>query len=132
MTLLILGIYFADIVTGLKFVLGLVLVILGILAFVFILLLFLELDYGEVDSSKKIFSACYKKYFSVLILSVFTFCFMPSKNAIYIATGLVSGQKVLEQVQTNPLYEKSIKLLEKKIDEALSEVQEPKRKKDKN
>lgn len=53
MTLLILGLYLADIVTGLKFVLGLVLVILGILAFVFILLLFLELDYGEVDSSKK-------------------------------------------------------------------------------
>lgn len=46
---------------------------------------------------------------------------MPSKNAIYIATGLVTGQKVIEQVQNNPLYEKSIKLLEKKIDEALSE-----------
>ena len=124
MTFLILGIYFADIVTGLKFVLGIALFILGVLTFIFIIGFCVELDDGKTESSAKIFNRFYKKYLFALIFSVFTFIFLPSKNTIYIATGLVTGQKVMQQVQTNPLYEKSIKLLEKKIDEALTEEKE--------
>ena len=49
---------------------------------------------------------------------------MPSKNTVYIATGLVTSQKVIQHVYNNQLYEKSLKLLEKKIDVALSEKQD--------
>lgn len=124
MSLLIFGLYFADIVTGLTFVSSLVLIILGILALAFILGLMYEVD---VDCPTKpgtlirIFKMFYKKYFAVLVFSVFTFTALPSKNTVYIATGLITGKTVMEQVQTNPLYEKSMKLLEKKIDKALSE-----------
>lgn len=131
MTLLILGLYLADIVTGFDFAFKFVLIVCGIIAFVYILFFGYTLDIEKTDVVIRIFKACYKKYFTVLIFSLLTFVVLPSKNTIYISTGLITGQKVMEQVQNNPLYEKSIKLLEKKIDEALSEAQEPKRKKDK-
>lgn len=129
MTLLILGLYLADIVTGFDFAFKFVLIVCGIIALVYTLFFGYALDVEKTDVVIRIFKACYKKYFTVLIFSLLTFVVLPSKNTIYISTGLITGQKVMEQVQTNPLYEKSIKLLEKKIDEALSEVQKSKRKK---
>lgn len=126
MTLLISGLYLADIVQGLNFVLGTVLTILIMLAFIFIILTLIGLEDNNFEYTNKIFKRYYKKYFFMLIFSVLTFCFMPSKNTVYIATGLVTGQKVMQHVYNNPLYEKSLKLLEKKIDEALSEKQDKK------
>lgn len=124
MTLLILGLYLADIVQGLNFVLVIVMLILGLLAFIFIILLLNDLYDDDFEYTNKIFKRYYKKYFFILIFSVLTFCFMPSKNTVYIATGLVTSQKVIQNVYNNPLYEKSLKLLEKKIDAVLSEKQD--------
>lgn len=124
MTLLISGLYLADIVQGLLFVLAIVLLILGLLAFIFIILLLNDLYDNDFEYTNKIFKRYYKKYFFILIFSVLTFCFMPGKNTVYIVTGLVTSQKVIQNVYNNPLYEKSLKLLEKKIDEALSEKQD--------
>ena len=124
MTLLISGLYLADIVKGLNFVLGFVLFILGLLALIFRLLTLIDLEDDNFEYTNKIFKRYYKKYFFMLIFSVLIFCFMPSKNTIYIATGLVTSQKVIQHVYNNPLYEKSLKLLEKKIDAALSEKQD--------
>ena len=124
MTLLISGLYLADIVKGLNFVLGIALFILGLLALIFIILTLIGLEDDNLEYTNKIFKRYSKKYFFILIFSVLIFCFMPSKNTIYIATGLVTSQKVIQHVYNNPLYEKSLKLLEKKIDEALSEKQD--------
>ena len=124
MTLLISGLYLADIVKGLNFVLGIVLFILGLLALIFIIPILISLEADNFEYTNKIFKRYYKKYLFMLIFSVLFFCFMPSKNTVYIATGLVTSQKVIQHVYNNPLYEKSLKLLEKKIDEALSEKQD--------
>ena len=124
MTLLISGLYLADIVKGLNFVLGIALFILGLLALIFIILTLIGLDDDNLEYTNKIFKRYSKKYFFILIFSVLIFCFMPSKNTIYIVTGLVTSQKVIQHVYNNPLYEKSLKLLEKKIDAALSEKQD--------
>ena len=124
MALLISGLYLADIVKGLNFVLGIVLFILGLLALIFIILTLIGLEADDFEYTNKIFKRYYKKYFFMLIFSVLIFCFMPSKNTVYIATGLVTSQKVIQHVYNNPLYEKSLKLLEKKIDAALSEKQD--------
>lgn len=124
MTLLISGLYLADIVKGLNFVLGIVLFILGLLALIFIIFTLICLENNDFECTNKIFKRYYKKYFFMLIFSVLIFCFMPSKNTVYIATGLVTSQKVIQHVYNNPLYEKSLKLLEKKIDVALSEKQD--------
>lgn len=123
MTLLISGLYLADIVQGLNFVLGITLFILVFLALIFIVLLLIGLQEDNLEYTK-IFKRYYKKYFFMLIFSVLAFCSMPSKNTVYIATGLVTSQKVIQHVYNNPLYEKSLKLLEKKIDAALSEKQD--------
>lgn len=123
MTLLILGLYLADIVQGLNFVLGATLFILVLLTLIFIVLLLIGLQEDNLEYTK-IFKRYYKKYFFMLIFSVLAFCSVPSKNTVYIATGLVTSQKVIQHVYNNPLYEKSLKLLEKKIDEALSEKQD--------
>ena len=124
MTLLISGLYLADIVKGLNFVLGIVLFILGLLALIFIILTLIGLEDDNFEYTNKIFKRYYKKYLFMLIFSVLIFCFMPSKNTIYIATGLVTSQKFIQHVYNNPLYEKTLKLLEKKIDAALSEKQD--------
>ena len=124
MTLLISGLYLADIVKGLNFVLGTVLIILGLLSLIFIIILLIGLEDDDFEYTNKIFKRYYKKYFFILIFSVLAFCFMPSKNTVYIATGLVTSQKVIQHVYNNPLYEKSLKLLEKKIDAALLEKQD--------
>ena len=124
MTLLISGLYLADIVKGLNFVLGIVLFILGLLALIFIIPILISLEADNFEYTNKIFKRYYKKYFFMLIFSVLAFCSVPSKNTVYIATGLVTSQKVIQHVYNNPLYEKSLKLLEKKIDEALSEKQD--------
>ena len=124
MTLLISGLYLADIVKGLNFVLGIALFILGLLALIFIILTLIGLEDDNLEYTNKIFKRYSKKYFFILIFSVLIFCFMPSKNTIYIVTGLVTSQKVIQHVYNNPLYEKSLKLLEKKIDAALSEKQD--------
>ena len=123
MTLLILGLYLADIIQGLNFVLGTTLFILVFLTLIFIVLLLIGLQEDNLEYTK-IFKRYYKKYFFMLIFSVLAFCSMPSKNTVYIATGLVTSQKVIQHVYNNPLYEKSLKLLEKKIDAALSEKQD--------
>lgn len=123
MTLLISGLYLADIVQGLNFVLGTTLFILVLLTLIFIILLLFGLQEDNLEYTK-IFKRYHKKYFFMLIFSVLAFCFVPSKNTVYIATGLVTSQKVIQHVYNNPLYEKSLKLLEKKIDEALSEKQD--------
>lgn len=123
MTLLISGLYLADIVQGLNFVLGATLFILVLLTPIFIVLLLIGLQEDNLEYTK-IFKRYYKKYFFMLIFSVLAFCSVPSKNTVYIATGLVTSQKVIQHVYNNPLYEKSLKLLEKKIDEALSEKQD--------
>ena len=123
MTLLILGLYLADIVQGLNFVLGTTLFILVLLALIFIVLLLSGLQEDNLEYTK-ILKRYYKKYFFMLIFSVLAFCSMPSKNTVYIATGLVTSQKVIQHVYNSPLYEKSLKLLEKKIDAALSEKQD--------
>ena len=123
MTLLISGLYLADIVQGLNFVLGATLFILVLLALIFIVPLLIGLQEDNLEYTK-IFKRYYKKYFFMLIFSVLAFCSVPSKNTVYIATGLVTSQKVIQHVYNNPLYEKSLKLLEKKIDEALSEKQD--------
>ena len=123
MTLLISGLYLADIVQGLNFVLGATLFILVLLTLIFIVLLLIGLQEDNLEYTK-IFKRYYKKYFFMLIFSVLAFCSVPSKNTVYIATGLVTSQKVIQHVYNNPLYEKSLKLLEKKIDEALSEKQD--------
>ena len=124
MTLLISGLYLADIVKGLNFVLGIMLFILGLLSLIFIILTLISLEADNFEYTNKIFKRYYKKYLFMLIFSVLIFCFMPSKNTVYIATGLVTSQKVIQHVYNNPLYEKSLKLLEKKIDAALSEKQD--------
>ena len=123
MTLLISGLYLADIVQGLNLVLGTTLFILVLLAPIFIVLLLIGLQEDNLEYTK-IFKRYYKKYFFMLIFSVLAFCSVPSKNTVYIATGLVTSQKVIQHVYNNPLYKKSLKLLEKKIDEALSEKQD--------
>lgn len=124
MTLLILGLYLADIVKGLNFVLVTVLIILGLLAIIFIIQTLIDLEDDDFEYTNKIFKRYYKKYFFMLIVSVLAFCFMPGKNTVYIVTGLITSQKVIQHVYNNPLYEKSLKLLEKKIDAALSEKQD--------
>ena len=123
MTLLISGLYLADIVQGLNFVLGTTLFILVLLALIFIVPLLIGLQEDNLEYTKT-FKRYYKKYFFMLIFSVLAFCSVPSKNTVYIATGLVTSQKVIQHVYNNPLYAKSLKLLEKKIDEALSEKQD--------
>ena len=101
MILLISGLYLADIVKGLNFVLGIVLFILGLLALIFIILTLISLEADNFEYTNKIFKRYYKKYFFMLIFSVLIFCFMPSKNTIYIATGLVTSQKVIQHVYNN-------------------------------
>ena len=124
MTLLILGLYLADIVQGLNFVLGTTLFILVFLALIFIVLLLIGLEDDNLEYTNKIFKRYSKKYFFIFIFSVLAFCSMPSKNTVYIATGLVTSEKVIQHVYNTPLYKKSLKLLEKKIDAALSEKQD--------
>lgn len=123
MVLLILGLYLADIIEGINFVLCTTILILSLLASFFIILLLIDLQEDNLGYTK-IFKRYHKKYFFILIFSVLAFCSMPSKNTVYLATGLVTSQKVIQHVYNNPLYEKSLKLLEKKIDAALSEKQD--------
>lgn len=56
-------------------------------------------------------------FFTCVVLLVIT----PSQKTLYTIAGVYYAPKVVETVKDNALFNKSIKLLEKKIDKALSE-----------
>ena len=55
-----------------------------------------------------------------IVVAVFAFLY-PSKNTLYIAASAKTGQIGIEKLQGSNTLEKAIKLLNKKLDEALAE-----------
>ena len=55
-------------------------------------------------------------------IAVVIFAFLyPSKNTLYIAASAKAGQIGIEKLQGNDTFDKALKLLDKKLDEALAE-----------
>lgn len=55
-----------------------------------------------------------------IVVAVFAFIY-PSKNTLYVAASAKAGQIGIEKLQGSDTLEKAIKLLNKKLDEALAE-----------
>ena len=55
-----------------------------------------------------------------IAVAVFAFLY-PSKNTLYIAAGAKAGQIGIEKLQGSDTFDKALKLLDKKLDEALAE-----------
>ena len=55
-----------------------------------------------------------------IVVAVFAVLY-PSKNTLYIAASAKTGQIGIEKLQGNDTFDKALKLLDKKLDEALAE-----------
>ena len=87
------------------------------LFFLFIFFIFMLTDIGGEDKIKKMLERGVK-----LLIPVAIFAFLyPSKNTLYIAASAKAGQIGIERLQGSDTLEKAIKLLNKKLDEALAE-----------
>ena len=74
-------------------------------------------DIGGEDKIKKMLGRGIK-----LLIPIAVFAFLyPSKNTLYIAASAKAGQIGIEKLQGSDTLEKAIKLLNKKLDEALAE-----------
>lgn len=89
----------------------------SILIFVFAFFIFTLPDIGDVGQAKKMLERGIK-----LLIPVAVFAFIyPSKNTLYVAASAKAGQIGIEKLQGSDTLEKAIKLLNKKLDEALAE-----------
>lgn len=61
-----------------------------------------------------------KSYYVMILLALGVF--LPSKNGLYIFTGLYIGEKAIDKMQESPLYDKAYKLAEAKLNELLDEA----------
>lgn len=87
------------------------------LFFLFIFLIFMLTDIGGGDQIKKMLGRGIK-----LLIPIAIFAFLyPSRNTFYIAASAKAGQIGIEKMQGSDTLEKAIKLLNKKLDEALAE-----------
>lgn len=89
----------------------------SMLLFVFAFFWFVLPDFDSKDQVKKILERGIKLSIAV---AVFAFLY-PSKNTLYIAASAKAGQIGIEKLQGSDTLEKALKLLDKKLDEALAE-----------
>lgn len=89
----------------------------SMLLFVFTFSWFVLPDFDSKDQVKKMLERGIKLSIAVVI---FAFLY-PSKNTLYIAASAKAGQIGIEKLQGSDTFDKALKLLDKKLDEALAE-----------
>ena len=89
----------------------------GILLFSLVLFLFMFADIGIGNRTKKIVWHGIKLSIAIIILSFL----YPSRNTLYIAASAKAGQIGIEKMHGSDTFDKALKLLDKKLDEALAE-----------
>lgn len=94
-----------------------------------VLLAFTMYGYAE-DEFEKVKPSMIKitKYW--IIPSVIVLALVPTKTDMYIMTGLVVGEKIIQTEKGNEILDKSYELLTSKIDEVIKENTETKEKND--
>lgn len=96
---------------------GVLLIASSMLLSVFAFFWLMPANFDDEDQVKKKLGRGIK-----LLIPIVVFAFLyPSKNTLYIAASAKAGQIGIEKLQGSDTLEKAIKLLNKKLDEALAE-----------